>query len=166
MAGESADRRSRAARERQANVAGGRPHRTVVKLSDDEQSQLAAKAAAAGMSVPRLLVSAALNREGGEPGRAAAAAAVLDLDEQVRRIGNNLNQLVRYAHQQRELPEEVVPALRAVVRVSLTLDELARWVMGKAPAVSAAVLDGVDLDVELPPDDDGGASSWASQIDG
>lgn len=91
---------------------------------------------------------------------------MLDLDEQVRRIGNNLNQLVRYAHQQRELPEEVVSALRAVVRVSLTLDELARWVMGKAPAVSAAVLEGVDLDVELPPDDDSDAGSWASQIDG
>ncbi|WP_082955835.1 plasmid mobilization relaxosome protein MobC [Nocardia sp. 852002-51244_SCH5132740] len=163
MAGESANRRARVRRERQANVAGGRPHRTVVKLSDAEQTELSARAAAAGVSVPRYLVDTAMGRDDGEPGRAAAVGAILDLDEQVRRIGNNINQLTRYAHQHREVSEEIVPAFRAFVRMSLLLDETARWVMGKAPAVA---LDAEALDVvELPSGHDD-PDSWATQIDG
>ncbi|WP_425296368.1 plasmid mobilization relaxosome protein MobC, partial [Nocardia abscessus] len=38
---------------------------------------------------------------------------LLELDDQIRRVGNNLNQLVRYAHQNREVPELLVDALHA-----------------------------------------------------
>ncbi|WP_280264650.1 MobC family plasmid mobilization relaxosome protein [Nocardia wallacei] len=157
MASESPNRRAQAARERQANVAGGRPHRTVVKLSDDEKARLTARAEAASLTVPRLLVETTLEG-GGDVGRAAAVRAVLELDEQVRRAGNNLNQLTRYAHQEKELPEEIALAVRAVTRASLSLDAVARWVMGKAPAVPLA-----EEDLAVPDDD--GPDEWAMMID-
>ncbi|MCX4099263.1 MobC family plasmid mobilization relaxosome protein [Nocardia sp. alder85J] len=165
MAGEAADRRARARRERQPNVAGGRSTRCVVKLSDAEAATLKARAESAGVTVPRLLVETTLGEQRAEPGRAAAVLAVLELDEQVRRIGNNLNQLARYAHQEQGLPEEIVAALRAVVQTCLTLDETARWVMGKPSAVTAVSLGG-GLAVELPPDLDDGPGSWGDVIDG
>lgn len=157
VAGESENRRARARRERQANVPGGRPHRHSVKLSDAEQATLTARAEEAGMTVPRLLVETTLDGESAEAGRAAAVLAVLELDEQVRRIGNNLNQLTRYAHEERELPEGLEHALRSVARACLSLDATARWVMGMAPAVDPEVVDVSGIDVgEL----DGG-NEWA-----
>ncbi|MCP9625234.1 MobC family plasmid mobilization relaxosome protein [Nocardia otitidiscaviarum] len=164
MAGESRNRRSQAARSRAANVAGGRPHRHVLKLSDTEHAELAAMAeAAGGISIQRLLVETTLERHGGEAGRAAAVRALLDLDTEVRRVGNNLNQLVRYAHQERELPENLDVALRAVTRACLSVDATARWVMGKAPAVSAVSVSEEDLAVEMPDLDAGG--EWADLVD-
>ncbi|WP_433527780.1 plasmid mobilization relaxosome protein MobC (plasmid) [Nocardia pseudovaccinii] len=162
MASESPDRRAQARRERQANVAGGRPHRCVVKLSDDEQAALKVLAEAAEMTVPRLLVETVLADSRADVGRSGAVLAVLELDDQVRRIGNNLNQLVRYAHQERELPEHIGAALQAVTRACLSLDATARWVMGKAPAVPLAE----DAVVAPPPDLDDDTDSWASMVDG
>lgn len=161
MASESADRRARARRERQPNVAGGRPHRCVVKLSDAEQAELAARAEAASLTVPRLLVETTLG-EMVDVGRSSAVLALLELDEQIRRVGNNVNQLTRYAHQEQGLPEETAAALRAVVRACLAVDATARWVMGKAPAVSAGTIAEAGLADDGP---DGGVESWATQID-
>ena len=68
------------------------------------------------MTVQRLLVETTLGGQRAESGRAAAVLAVLELDDQVRRVGSNLNQLVRYAHQERELAEGLGVALAAVTR--------------------------------------------------
>ncbi|MBF6234825.1 plasmid mobilization protein [Nocardia farcinica] len=157
MAGESPNRRARARRERQANVAGGRPHRHIVKLSDAEHDDLMRRAAEAGVSVPRLLVESAMDSSRVEAGRAHAAMRLLELDDQIRRVGNNLNQLVRYAHQNREVPEHLVDALHAVTRACLSVDATARWVMGLAPAVTA-----VSVDVE---EDLAVSQEWADAVD-
>ncbi|MEU1986115.1 plasmid mobilization relaxosome protein MobC [Nocardia sp. NPDC019395] len=157
MAGASTNRRAEARRERQPNVPGGRPHRHIVKLSDAEHDALAARAEAAGMTVPRLLVETALDSAQTEAGRAHAVLQLLDLENQIRRAGNNLNQLVRYAHQNREIAEGTDMALRSVVRACLSLDEAARWVMGKAPAVTGV---SVDPDVDLAVDEE-----WATAVD-
>ncbi|MEV6340966.1 plasmid mobilization relaxosome protein MobC [Nocardia vinacea] len=136
-------------------------------MSDAEQAALKARASEAGMTVPRLMVETTLEGERVEAGRAAAVVSVLEMDTQIRRIGANLNQLTRYAHQERELPEQIELALRAVTRACLSLDATARWVMGKAPAVTEVSIGEQDLSVELPPDlDDSDADSWANQIDG
>lgn len=137
MAGESRDLRARAARSRAANVPGGRPHRLIVKLSEAERAALAGQAAeAGGISVQRLLVETALGKSASESGRAAAVRSLLELDTELRRIGNNLNQLTRYAHQDRELGEGIGAAVRAVARAALSVDATARWVLEQAPAVS------------------------------
>lgn len=148
MAGESPNRRAQVRRVRAANVPGGRPHRCVVKLSDEEHADLTARAAAADMTVPRLLVESTLDAPSAEAGRAQAVMALLELDDQIRRIGNNLNQLVRHAHQQQEIPERLEDALRAVTRACLSVDATARWVRGLAPAVSEVSIAEEDLDVD------------------
>lgn len=137
----------------------------MVKLSDAEQAELKARAEAASLTVPRLLVETTLG-EWVESGRSAAVLALLELDEQIRRVGNNVNQLTRYAHQEQGLPEEAAAALRAVTRACLAVDATARWVMGKAPAVSEETIAAAGLAVELPDGGDGDVGSWASQIDG
>ena len=101
-----------------------------------------------GMSVPRLLVETTLAGASTEVGRAHAALRVLELDDQVRGAMNNLNQLVRYSHQNRELAEGIAVAVVAATRASLQLDALARWVMGLAPAVSSVSIAEEDLDVD------------------
>ncbi len=158
MAGESSNRRAGVRRQRQANVPGGRPHKHIVKLSDAEHEDLTRRAGEAGVSVPRLLVESALDAGKVEAGRAHAALQLLELDDQIRRVGNNLNQLVRYAHQNRELPEHLEDALHAVVRACLSVDATARWVMGKPPAVSEVSIDPV---VDLAVDEE-----WAATVDG
>lgn len=163
MAGESPDFRARARRARQANVAGGRTRRCVVKLTDAEHEDLTAMASAVGMTVPRLLVESTLEREGVEGGAVAAVREALlafaDLDVELRRVGNNLNQLTRYSHQDKDFAEGLEFALGAVVRVCLHLDEAARAMVGKGPAVTELSLPEVDRPVE-----DGGIG-WADAVD-
>ena len=158
MAGESPNRRAGVRRQRQANVPGGRPHKHIVKLSDVEHDDLTQRAAEAGVSVPRLLVESVQDSGRVEAGRAHAALRLLELDDQIRRVGNNLNQLVRYTHQNRELPEHLEDALRAVVRACLSVDATARWVMGKPPAVTEVSIDPV---IDLAVDEE-----WAASVDG
>jgi hypothetical protein len=158
MAGASANRRAGARRERQANVAGGREHSTLVRMSAEEKTALKQRAAEAGVSVPRLMVESALSASSPETGRAHAALQLMELEHQLRRVGNNLNQLVRHAHQNSEIAEGTDMALRSVVRACLSIDETARWVMGKAPAMSEiSVTPEVDLAVD---------EAWAAAVDG
>ncbi|MFD3431290.1 MobC family plasmid mobilization relaxosome protein [Nocardia fluminea] len=157
MAGESVDRRARARRERQANVPGGREHSTLVRMSGEEKTALKGLAERAGVSVPRLLVESALS-QAPEAGRAHAVLSLLELDDQIRRIGNNVNQLTRYAHQHGgELPEHLEDALHAVARACLSVDATARWVMGKSPAVTEVSVEPlVDLAVD---------EEWATAVE-
>ncbi|MBF6358234.1 plasmid mobilization relaxosome protein MobC [Nocardia higoensis] len=163
MAGESPDRRARVRRERQANVPGGRPHRHIVKLSDAEHEDLTRRALEAGVSVPRLLVESATDSGRAEAGRAHAALQLLEFDDQIRRIGNNLNQLVRWAHQNREIPEHLIDSLHAVTRACLSVDATARWVMGLDPAVTGV---SVDVEADLPISEEWAGSVDPDEIDG
>ncbi|XOZ88393.1 plasmid mobilization relaxosome protein MobC [Nocardia testacea] len=129
-----------------------------MKLSDAEEVLLAQRAEEAGVSVSRLLVESALGSGQVEAGRAHAAMQLLKLDHQIRRIGANLNQLVRHAHQNREIAEGTEYALHAVIRACLNVDATARWVMGKALAVSEI---SVDPEVDLAVDEE-----WAAAVDG
>jgi hypothetical protein len=163
MAGESPNRRAGVRRERQANVPGGRPHRHIVKLSDAEHEDLTRRAAEAGVSVPRLLVESAADSGKVEAGRAFAALQLLEFDDQIRRIGANVNQQTRHMHQVRgELAPDLVAAhieaLHAVVRACLSVDATARWVIGKGPAVTEK---SVSVEQDLPVSEE-----WAAAVDG
>ena len=163
MAGESPNRRAGVRRQRQANVPGGRTNRHIVKLSDAEHEDLTQRAAEAGVSVPRLLVESAQDSGRVEAGRAHAAMRLLELDDQIRRIGANINQQTRHLHQVRgELAPELVAAhidaLHAVVRACLSVDATARWVMGKPPAVTEKSVN-VETDLAV-------SEEWAAAVDG
>jgi hypothetical protein len=134
---------------RQANVPGGRPHKHVVKLSEREHDELRQRADAAGVSIPRLLVESALSTDGTVSDRAHTALRLLELDDRIRRIGADLNQLTRAADQDSEIAAGTQAALRAVVRACLSVDATARWVMGMTAAVSEISIDAaVDLAVD------------------
>lgn len=166
MAGESVSRRAQVRRVRAANVAGGRPHTVKVKLSDAERTALAERAAAADVTIQRLLVETTLGGGSAEPGRAAAALRLLDFESQIARVGANVNQLTRYSHQDRRMAEHLDVALHAFVRACLAVENTARWVQGLPPAVTGVTLDGMDLAVDVPEDiDAGGADSWAALVD-
>lgn len=123
-------------RRRRANVVGGRLHRHDVKVSAEEHGALLVRAKSQGVSVPRLLVESAL----ADAPRVSATErryqfeALLVASRELAAVGNNLNQLVRVANQDRSIPVElrgdVAAVLRRVVdamnRVEDRLDEAAK----------------------------------------
>ncbi len=139
----------------------------MVKLTPEEDAVLSARAEEVGVTVARLMVETTLAGDQVESGRAYAALRLLDLEDQIRRIGTNVNQQTRHLHQVRgDLAEDLVlahaDALRAVTRACLSVDATARWVMGKTPAVDPGVVDVEDLAVNgrwSDLDDESGAGS-------
>lgn len=114
-------------RRRREHVAGGRHRRHVVKVSPEEAGALALRAERLGMTVPRLLVEAALNE--GESSveavavenadRARMRAELAQLQRGVGAIGVNVNQIARVANAAGEVSEELTGSLahvRSVLR--------------------------------------------------
>ncbi|VXC17575.1 Mobilisation protein (MobC) [Citricoccus sp. K5] len=120
-----------AERKRQANVAGGRPARRVVRLSASEDAMLSLAAAEQGVSVPRLLKESALAESAGETvtGRRRLLTALNVVTGQLARVGNNLNQIARGLNTDGELHGDVrgsLDELRGVLRdVDVTIETLA-----------------------------------------
>lgn len=79
-------------RERRRRVPGGRRHRHTVRFCDEEQERIEAAAAAAGMSVPNLVASAALATLEGDgrlsvTGRRALAGELARMHRRLVAIG-------------------------------------------------------------------------------
>lgn len=127
-----------------------RGHRASVRMNAAEYEAIAARATAAGMTVPSYLVYAGMEldmRTSGyaadgarrsaprfsTPQQRAFAAEILGLSRHVRQAGNNLNQLTRYAHTERRRPDELPAAVSemrdAAARLVAFLDDL-RALMG------------------------------------
>jgi predicted PP-loop superfamily ATPase len=115
--------------ERRRRVQGGRPHRHVVRATDDEEARLLTLAAPRKITVAKLLMESALS------GGADAAAGSAALREEVlpalfssRRllagIANNVNQLAKVANATGSVPGETDAALAAVQRTSARLDDV------------------------------------------
>ena len=98
-----------------------------VKLTEDEQQQLRARAAALGVSVPRLMVESALGGATGMvPDRQVEVAELFEVRRVLATVANNVNQLARLANTTGELGmqgrledaladvEEVVGRVRAM----------------------------------------------------
>lgn len=77
---------------------GGRSKQINVKVSIDEHEQLAARAAEAGVSVPRFMVESALGGGVKPSQRRAVIASCLAARRQVTGAASNLNQLARWAN--------------------------------------------------------------------
>ncbi|MGV8970616.1 MAG: MobC family plasmid mobilization relaxosome protein [Microbacteriaceae bacterium] len=119
-------------RRRRANVLPGekRSKRYPVTVTPAEAAELEVKAAAAGMSVPRLLhESAKSSHVETSTGRKAAIAELFGLRREVAGIATNLNQLARFANTEGTFPAEAVAVtaeFRALfVRVTAAVDRLA-----------------------------------------
>ncbi|WP_102510738.1 plasmid mobilization relaxosome protein MobC [Sanguibacter massiliensis] len=112
------------ARRRRANVAGGRQHQHKVKVTPEEEALLLRLAEAQRVTVPRLLVEAALASAPGETPteRRDAIAELFRLHRLLAAISNNVNQIARATNVTGEVHEELVATLRAVRRAAERID--------------------------------------------
>ncbi|MGK5555832.1 plasmid mobilization protein [Actinomadura kijaniata] len=110
-------------RARQRRHPGGRRHQALVKMSDEEYLQIAARAAVAGVSVPRLLVEAALaGDQQAASERRALVAEFLAVRRLLAAVSNNVNQLAMVANATGEVPAQLLATLHAVARVTARLE--------------------------------------------
>lgn len=112
-------------RRRRANATGGRLHFHKVGVTPEEGGELARIAAAQHVTVPRLMVEAALSSERGETPteRRQAMAEMFAAHRLLAAISNNVNQMAKATNATGELPAELTATLAAVRRVAERLDE-------------------------------------------
>ena len=120
----------RLARRRRANVAGGRRHSHRVLVTPEEEAQLVQRAERERVSVPRLLIEAALAEAGETPTeRRHAMTALFGLRRSLAGLAINVNQLAKQGNVTGQFPREadtVLPEIRrAVERIDSMIDELA-----------------------------------------
>lgn len=109
---------------RQRRLPGGRKNKVTVRMSDEEARFIQARALVAGVSVPKLLVEAALAGDVQTLSeRRALAAEIVAARRLLARIGNNLNQLTRVANATGELPPQLVATMDATARTIARLEE-------------------------------------------
>lgn len=116
-------------RSRQSNVIGGRAHRHVVKLTDEQELAVQAAARVQGVTVARLLADSALKA----PRASVSREDLTELFETTRLIGalgNNLNQIAKVANSTGELVPETAATLAAVRRVFDRVRTLPRELTG------------------------------------
>lgn len=127
MAEESAEEESTRrplARRRRANVAGGRHHKHEVKVSPEEEARLVRLAAKHRVSVPRLLVEAALTEAGETPTeRRNAIASLFGLHRLLGSIANNVNQMAKATNATGEVQADLRATMAAVRRTAERIDE-------------------------------------------
>lgn len=123
----SDDAVARHRRRRRANVPGGRVYAHLVRVSEAEEAQLLARAAARQITVPRLLVEAALND--GSPladaTRRDALTALFSLQRVLAGAANNLNQIARALNAGGDpQPVQLNALLDQFRRLGLRIDEI------------------------------------------
>lgn len=105
---------------------GGRKHVLKVRLTDEQRATVSRRASAAGVSMSRLMVEAALAgnaRTATE--RRAIVIELLGARRLAAALGNNLNQLARIANATGQVPDQLPVALAAVERVLERLERVA-----------------------------------------
>lgn len=115
------------AQARRRRVEGGRHHRHVVRVTPEEEARLLALALRYRVSVPKLLVDAALaggveNARENESVRHALIAELFGLHRLLASVANNVNQMTRALHSTGELPPQTADVLAAVRRTAERID--------------------------------------------
>ncbi|MBS0592045.1 MAG: plasmid mobilization relaxosome protein MobC [Proteobacteria bacterium] len=123
-------KKRRLGRKRRENVTGGRQHSHRVKVTPEEEAELVRRAELERVSVPRLMVEAALADERGETSsqRRSKMVMLFQLRRSVAGLARNVNQIAAYANATDEFPMqayELMPQLRSTcVRIDAAIDEL------------------------------------------
>jgi hypothetical protein len=118
-------------RQRRANAAGGpRQKRYTVKVTPDEEVQLAARAIARSVTVPRLMVESAMNAHiETDTDRKEAIAELFAVRRLLANVANNVNQVARFANEEKAFPDDakaIVQEYRVLVpRISAAIERLA-----------------------------------------
>ena len=117
-------------RRRRANVDGGRLHRHEVKVSAEEEAQLCALAEKHRVTIPRLLIEAALSEGTENPSERREQFMQLSaLQRLVGTVANNINQIARHANATGEVPAEahasIAHARAVIIRIDRQLADMA-----------------------------------------
>lgn len=112
-------------RRRQANVAGGRPFRHVVRVSPKEEAILFRLATAQRVSIARLLVESALASETGElrTERQDVITELFKLHRLLAAVSNNVNQIAKVANATGRVSEDLQATLAKVREVAMRIDD-------------------------------------------
>jgi hypothetical protein len=115
-------------RRRRANAPGGRHHKHEVKVTPEEEALLLQLAAAQGITIPRLLVEAALARDRGETltERRDTLTELFRVRRLLAAVSNNVNQIARAVNSGETVGDELTHTLRAVRATSSDLDGVLR----------------------------------------
>lgn len=119
-------RRAQFSRRRRANVDGGRQHFHKVGVSPEEEGALVRLAHEQNVTVPRLLVEAALSLDQRETPteRKQAVAELFKLHRLLAALSNNVNQIARATNATGEIQEEMRATLDAVRRTAVRIDKV------------------------------------------
>ncbi|WP_307857103.1 plasmid mobilization relaxosome protein MobC [Pseudarthrobacter albicanus] len=117
-------------RRRRANVHGGRMHRHEVKVSPEEEAQLLALAEKHRVTIPRLLIEAALSEGTENPSeRRDQFMQLSTLQRLVGTVANNINQIAKHANATGEVPAEaaasIAHARAVIIRIDRQLADMA-----------------------------------------
>ncbi|MBG0741107.1 plasmid mobilization relaxosome protein MobC [Paeniglutamicibacter antarcticus] len=123
MADEEPNLPSKLSRRRRANRPAGTKKRRDVWVTAEEEAALIAKAASQKVTVPNLLMSAALSEHSDSPTeRRALAAELMAVHTLLARSSNNINQLARQANATGEFPVEARESLKFIRSVAVRID--------------------------------------------
>lgn len=119
-------RRALFSRRRRANVDGGRQHFHKVGVSPEEEGALVRLAHEQNVTVPRLLVEAALSLDQRETPteRKQAVAELFKLHRLLAALSNNVNQIARATNATGEIQDEMRAILDAVRRTAVRIDRV------------------------------------------
>ncbi|GGI42704.1 hypothetical protein GCM10010988_40370 [Cnuibacter physcomitrellae] len=111
-------------RSRRENSESPRDKRYVVYVNAEEQAALEARAVVAGgITVPRLLVESAMNANVQTRSDVRKfIAGVFELQDGLAAIGNNVNQIAKYANTERVYPSDAEATFEEVRRVARLIE--------------------------------------------
>jgi Bacterial mobilisation protein (MobC) len=122
--------RSRLSKRRRANAPAGTKKRRGVWVTAEEEAALVAKAARQKVTVPNLLLTAALSESAETPTeRRAAMAELMAIHTLLARVSNNVNQIARHANAGDEFPQDAKAALAYVREVAMRIDRTIEGLM-------------------------------------
>lgn len=113
-------------RRRRANYDGGRQHVHKVRVSPEEEGQLARLALRQQVTIPRLLVESALSLDARETPteRKQIIAELFRVHRYLAAVSNNVNQMAKATNVTGELQEDLLQTLAAVRRTAERIDDL------------------------------------------
>ncbi|WP_187697277.1 plasmid mobilization protein [Arthrobacter sp. TS-15] len=130
MSEEENAHRPNLSRRRRANTPAGTKKRRDVWVTVEEEAALVARAEREKVTVPNLLVSAALAERTDSPTeRRAVIAELMQLHNLLARSSNNINQLARQANATSEFPVEARESLKHLRSVAMRIDRAIEGLM-------------------------------------
>ena len=119
-----APKKRRLVRRRRENSPKGTKIRREVLVTAEELARLTIRAEREGVTVPRLLVSAAISESVETPTeRRAAMIELMALHRLLASVSNNVNQIARHANAGDEFPQDAKAALAYVRQVAVRIEK-------------------------------------------